>query len=167
MATASRWGHAEPRRIGRPTRDAPPTIHLRAARKGCRSSVKWHGDRFQFKQGMVIQATEGEAEITTSAPWVYGLVIEADGVLMNSHIDAHRAAFNKVFQEIGHDCTNWGPTVYWDLVCAPQSFIGPAAPLHSSAGPRSGKHRFTPFHNPIAAAPPGRRHRPWPGENLL
>lgn len=43
-------------------------------------------------------------------------LIECDGVLIDVHIDGHRVAFNKAFDEIGHSCTSWAPAIYFDLL---------------------------------------------------
>lgn len=44
------------------------------------------------------------------------LLLECDGVVVDLHMDGHRVAFNKAFQELGYDCVQWGPAVYHDLL---------------------------------------------------
>ncbi|KAI7835411.1 hypothetical protein COHA_010685 [Chlorella ohadii] len=45
-----------------------------------------------------------------------GIIIECDGALIDAHGEGHRVAFNRAFAEIGHDCTNWSPAVFYDLM---------------------------------------------------
>ncbi|KAK9901645.1 hypothetical protein WJX75_006354 [Coccomyxa subellipsoidea] len=54
------------------------------------------------------------ASSTGRAP--FGLLLECDGVLIDTHKDGHRVAFNSAFSEMGLDCSNWSPSVYHDLL---------------------------------------------------
>ncbi|KAG2497431.1 hypothetical protein HYH03_004586 [Edaphochlamys debaryana] len=44
--------------------------------------------------------------------------MEADGALVDIHLEGHRAAFNAAFQSIGMDCVSWSGPVYNDLLGA-------------------------------------------------
>lgn len=45
-----------------------------------------------------------------------GLLLEVDSVLVDTHTDGHRVAFNRAFIELGYECAQWSPAVYWDLL---------------------------------------------------
>ncbi|KAF8057897.1 hypothetical protein HT031_005843 [Scenedesmus sp. PABB004] len=44
------------------------------------------------------------------------LVLEADGVLLDVHMEGHRVAFNRAFHELGYDCASFSAAVYHDLL---------------------------------------------------
>eukprot|EP00884_Botryococcus_braunii_P004901 jgi/Botrbrau1/14411/Bobra.0014s0058.1 len=47
-----------------------------------------------------------------------GLILECDGVLVDTHMDGHRIAFNRAFGELGLDCAAWDRASYHDLLRA-------------------------------------------------
>lgn len=139
--SAIRAPGARPRICGRSThQDRTPTgrVRPRTPLLWCRASADGEG-----------QASAGP----------YGLILECDGVVLDTHLDGHREAFNRAFQvggagicvqrgrvvaagrrpflngghywagharetltpapllqEIGYDCVQWSPAVYYDLL---------------------------------------------------
>ncbi|KAL2970154.1 hypothetical protein AAZX31_15G122300 [Glycine max] len=51
---------------------------------------------------------------SSSSPDI-AVLLEVDGVLMDSHRVGNRLAFNKAFEKLGLDCANWTEPVYSDL----------------------------------------------------
>eukprot|EP00878_Enallax_costatus_P006445 GHUV01006757.1.p1 GENE.GHUV01006757.1~~GHUV01006757.1.p1 ORF type:complete len:352 (+),score=73.34 GHUV01006757.1:1317-2372(+) len=52
----------------------------------------------------------------TAATAPGALILEADGVVADLHMDGHRVAFNRAFHDLGFDCANWTPAIYHDLL---------------------------------------------------
>lgn len=46
----------------------------------------------------------------------YCALIECDGGLVDVHMDGHRVAFNRAFEELGYSCVTWLPMIYNDLL---------------------------------------------------
>lgn len=52
----------------------------------------------------------------TPPPVPTALLLEADGVVIDTANEIHRVAFNAAFKTLGMDCANWSPALYADLV---------------------------------------------------
>ncbi|KAK9853875.1 hypothetical protein WJX84_010565 [Apatococcus fuscideae] len=46
----------------------------------------------------------------------YGLILETDGILVDTQQQCHRRAFNKAFEQAGLQTVHWEPSMYHDLL---------------------------------------------------
>ncbi|KAL4437025.1 hypothetical protein ABPG75_004164 [Micractinium tetrahymenae] len=83
-----------------------------AARHGCAPRASLQQRQHHWRRS----AAAGEGGSSGAATDAPGLLIECDGALIDAHVEGHRVAFNRAFSEIGHDCTNWTPAVFYDLM---------------------------------------------------
>ncbi|CAK0770339.1 hypothetical protein CVIRNUC_003757 [Coccomyxa viridis] len=67
----------------------------------------------QTKNG--VRMTRATADEGNTKP-AFGILIECDGVLCDTHREGHRVAFNRAFSEFGLDCMHFNPHVYHDLL---------------------------------------------------
>ncbi|KAK9807404.1 hypothetical protein WJX73_000842 [Symbiochloris irregularis] len=95
------------------TRDLILTVKpglLRAA------SLRTTSKRTGSGQSRRLQRVAAHAGIVMQGPQNIGLLIECDGVLLDVHKDGHRVAFNRAFQQVGLEGTQWTPAVYHEFL---------------------------------------------------